>query len=186
MMRETNRTIMPEFLTRYSTRAFSSRQPSRESVLDILEAARFAPSSGNEQPWRFVLGWKGTDLHRRIFETLKEKNQVWNKEIPVYLVLIAKQRFTRVDKENHWANFDLGSAWGFMQVQAQHLGIATHAMAGFDAKAMSRLLALEEEFQPVVVVALGYYGDPANLSEKDQLHHGPKDRRPVEESILAE
>lgn len=186
MMRKTNRTIMPEFLTRYSTRAFSKEQPTREAVLDILEAARFAPSSGNEQPWRFALGWKGSELHQRIFESLTEKNQAWNEKTPLFLVLIAKQRFTRIDKENRWANFDLGSAWGFMQVQAQHLGIATHAMAGFDAQELARRLALKEEFQPVVVVALGFYGDPANLSEKDQLRHGPKDRREVAESILAE
>ena len=185
-MRETNRSIMPEFLTRYSTRAFSSRQPTRESVLEILEAARFAPSSGNEQPWRFVIGWKETDLHQQIFRTLTEKNQAWNKETPVFLALIAKQRFTRIDKDNHWANFDLGSAWGFMQIQGQHLGIATHAMAGFDAEALSRVLGLENEFQPIVVVALGYYGDPANLSEKDQLRHGPRERRSVEASIFKE
>lgn len=185
-MRKTDRNIMSEFLTRYSTRAFSNQMPSRENVLDILEAARFAPSSGNEQPWRFVLGWKGTELHRHIFETLTEKNQAWNEGTPVFLVLIAKQRFTRVDRENYWANFDLGSAWGFMQIQAQRIGIATHAMAGFDAEAISRLIELKEEFQAVVVVALGYYGDPANLSEKDQLRHGPKDRRLVEDSIWTE
>ncbi|BES64883.1 nitroreductase family protein [Gottschalkiaceae bacterium SANA] len=185
-MRETNRSIMPEFLTRYSTRAFTNRQPTRESVLGILEAARFAPSSGNEQPWRFVIGWKKTEIHHQIFSTLTEKNQTWNEGTSTFLVLIAKQSFTRIDKENHWANFDLGSAWGFMQIQAEHDGIATHAMAGFDGEALSRILGLSDEFKPVVVVALGYYGDPANLSEKDQLRHGPRERRSVEASILAE
>lgn len=185
-MRESKYKIMQEFLTRYSTRAFSEQELKRETVMEILEAARFAPSSGNEQPWRFVIGWKDTELHRRIFSTLKEKNKAWNQHTPVFLVLIAKQSFTRVDKENHWANFDLGSAWGFLQIQAQHLGIATHAMAGFDADELANQLDLEEEFQPVVVVALGYYGDPSILSEKDRQRHGPKSRRLVAESILLE
>lgn len=185
-MRESKYKIMQEFLTRYSTRAFDKQEVKRETVMEILEAARFAPSSGNEQPWRFVIGWKDTELHGRIFSTLKEKNKAWNQRTPVFLVLIAKQRFTRIDKENHWANFDLGSAWGFLQIQAQHLGLATHAMAGFDAEELAKHLDLEEEFQPVVVVALGYYGDPSSLSEKDQQRHGPKSRRLVEESILLE
>jgi nitroreductase len=177
---------MPEYLNRYSTRSFQKKMPSREELLDILEAARFAPSCFNEQPWRFVIGWRGGRLHDAIFANLTEKNQTWNRNTPILLVLIANQRFAHNGKDNFWANFDLGTAWGFLQVQAQQLGIATHAMGGFRKAQLHQDLSLREEELPVAVVAMGYYGDLSDLSAEWKERDVPNSRRVVSESILAE
>jgi nitroreductase len=117
---------------------------------------------------------------------LTEKNQVWNLHTPIFLVLIANREFAYNGKENFWATFDLGAAWGFLQLQAQQLGIATHAMGGFRRDALHHVLSLSEKELPVAVVAMGYYGDPAWLPEALRKTDKPNDRREVEASILAE
>lgn len=185
-MRETKQNIMPEFLARFSTRSFDERQIPREILMSILEAARFAPSCFNEQPWRFVIGWRGRELHQVIFSHLTEKNQEWNANSPVLLVLIANQQFAYNGRDNFWAKFDLGTAWGFLQIQAQTLGVATHAMGGFRKKDLHHALSLREEEVVVAVVAMGYYGDGSDLSEELRERNKPNTRRLLSESILAE
>lgn len=185
-MRETKQNVMPEILARFSTRSFQDKAIPREVLLDILEAARFAPSCFNEQPWRFVIGWRGSDLHQLIFSHLTEKNQAWNADTPVLLVLVANQQFAYSGKNNFWAKFDLGTAWGFLQIQAQALGVATHAMGGFRKKDLHEALSLREEEVAVAVVAMGYYGDGSDLTEDLLERNVPNVRRTISESILAE
>ena len=185
-MRETKQKVIPEILARFSTRSFQDRDIPRETLMDILEAARFAPSCFNEQPWRFVIGWRGRDLHQTIFSHLTEKNQAWNANTPILLVLIANQEFAYNGKDNFWAKFDLGTAWGFLPIQAQNLGVATHAMGGFRKRDLHQALGLAEEELPVAVVAMGYYGDGSDLSQDLRERNVPNVRRPLSESILAE
>ena len=152
---------------RYSTRAFSLKEVEATKLDKIMEAARWAPSASNEQPWRFVIGLKGKDSkYDKIFDSLSEFNQLWNKNVPVLILICAYRISSRTGQENPYRFYDAGQAAAMMSIQAVSEELFTHQMAGFDKEKIKESLSLPEGIDPFVVMAVGYQGELQSLHEK--------------------
>ncbi|MGD0959486.1 MAG: nitroreductase family protein [Methylomonas sp.] len=152
---------------RWSPRAFDPHVTlADETVTSLLEAARWAPSCFNEQPWRFVVCIKAKDPAgwHDLWSCLVEKNQEWAQHAPVLILTVAMERFEQTGKPNRWAEFDTGAASLSIALQATALGLATHQMGGFDAERSRQLFNLPAETTPMSVMAVGYQAEAKNLS----------------------
>ncbi len=178
--------ILPVILDRWSPRSFADRDIRPEDLGTIFEAARWAPSSSNEQPWRFLVGTRGSDTYNKIFESLVEFNQTWARTAPVLLLGAAKRTFTRNGNPNAYAFYDLGQAAVTICYQAMALGIFTHQMAGFDRDLARRLLGVPDDFEIGSVMALGYQGDPSALPpEMQKTETAPRTRKPLDAFVFS-
>jgi nitroreductase len=175
--------MMQEIEERWSPRAFDGRDIMEAELMGLLEAASFAPSCMNEQPWRFVVARTRAEKDR-FLTILTPKNQSWAAQASAYLLILSTKTFARGGTENRWHQFDAGTAWGMLSVEAQHRGMITHAMGGFDVKKARELYSIPEEFSVIACVAIGWYGDKASLSEDLQLREEPSPRKSVAELIF--
>jgi len=154
---------------RWSPRAFDANKPvSHDDLLALLEAARWAPSCFNDQPWRFVVCNKNTDADswQNALTTLAERNQLWAKNAPVLVLSVAMANFNHNDKPNRWAMYDTGAAATSLCLQATALGLIVHQMGGFDAEKARELFHLPSDCTPMAMMAIGYQGD-ANMLDED-------------------
>jgi len=181
--RKVNYDIMEEIIHRWSPRAFSNEPVKEEELMAMLEAARFAPSCFNEQPWRFILGYRGEN-REKVLSVLTESNRVWAEKAPVLMIIVAKKTFAMNEKDNFWHMFDTGTAWGYFSLEAERRGFITHGMGGFDKKKTAEIFELGEEYQPIAAVAIGKYGDKEALPEALREREVPADRKPLEDLIL--
>lgn len=181
---DTSVPVHPAIAARWSPSRFDAEyEVPREQLLAILEAARWAPSSGNEQPWRFLVVPRGHPRRAGLEAALKPGN-AWAKRASVLLVSLAKTTWTRNGEPNAWAEHDTGIATGLLLVQATVLGLATHPMGGWDADALRAALEVPAEFRPKAVIAVGRH-DPAledhMLVEREAR---PRTRRPLGETAF--
>jgi nitroreductase len=170
---------------RWSPRAFSDR-PVEEGMLHrLFEAARWAPSSFNEQPWNFVVATKqDEEPHRALAECLNESNRAWAQHAPVLMMSVARLTYSRNGKPNRYAYHDVGQAVAMLLVQATDLELVAHQMAGFDREMAREALAIPEGYDPVAAIALGYPGDPESLSaELQKKEYRPRKRRDFNEFV---
>ena len=158
--------VLPLFHERWSPRSFADKQVSRETLGKVFEAARWAASANNEQPWRFVVGLKGTDTWQKIFDSLVEGNQKWAKNAPVLMVGTAHGIHAKNGRANGFALYDLGGAVAHLTLQAAALGLATHQMAGYDREKARGLLGIPEEYLLGAAIALGYQDEPEKLGDE--------------------
>jgi len=182
----TTEEVLPVIRARWSPRAFSDREVSTADLRKIFEAARWAPSSSNEQPWRFIVGLRNTDTYQKIASSLVEFNQAWALKAPVLILGAAKRHFGHNDSLNAYALYDLGAATGFVTLQATALGLSTHQMGGFDQGVARKALEIPDEFEIGSVMALGYQGEPASLTNSRMLEQetSPRTRKPLAEFVL--
>ena len=171
---------------RRSRRAYSDRMVEPEKIHSLFEAARWAPSSLNEQPWFFVYATRDQQtLYNSIFESLNASNQVWARHAPLLIVSLVRKNFIRFDSPNPSARYDLGAANAFLSLQAAHLGLNVHQMAGFDAATLIGNLRIPERYDPVIVMAIGYPGDaqtlPDNLKARETA---PRERYVKREFVM--
>lgn len=179
--------VLPVILERWSPRAFADRDVSTADLKKVFEAARWAPSSYNEQPWRFILGVRGSTAYDKIGSALIPFNQAWALKAPVLILGVAKTRFSHNNSPNNYAIFDLGAASGFITLQAAALGLATHQMAGVDKDKAREILAIPELYEIGSVMALGYQGEPAALAN-EQLTSSevePRTRKSLSELVMS-
>lgn len=172
----------PMFPARWSPRAFSDQPVSAEQVLVLLEAARFAPSASNHQPWRFVWALRGDDGFAAIRDALVPFNATWAGKAAALIVVATKSTVTTKDgaeAPNHYAAFDAGAAWMSLALQARTSGLMAHAMAGFDHAALARAVALPEGHALHAVVAVGHHGQAADLPEALRAREVPSPRLPL-------
>lgn len=172
---------------RWSPRAFAPRPVPRDDLRTLLEAARWAPSSFNEQPWRFLVAEKDDpDGFARALSCLREKNRAWAESAPVLLLTLAKRSFSNTGGANRHAWHDVGLAMGQLSVQATALGLYLHQMAGILPERVREAYAVPEDFDPVTGVAVGYLGDPETLPEDLRAkERRERRRRPLEELAFA-
>jgi nitroreductase len=157
---------------RRSRRAYSNQPIEQEKITSLFEAARWAPSSMNEQPWVYIYATKDQpELWNKIFDALNESNQVWAKDAPLLIASITRKYFTRNQRENTSAKYDLGAANAFLSLQASAFGLNVHQMGGYDAVKFRNNLNISEEFELGVIMAIGYPGDvnllPENLKIRE-------------------
>jgi nitroreductase len=174
--------VLPVIHERWSARAFSPREVSKLDLRLIFEAARWAPSSNNEQPWRFIVGLRGTSTHQKINESLMGFNQAWAPKAPVLIVGLAKAKMTN-GSPNHFAFYDLGSASAHLVLQAAALGLTSHQMGGVDREKARTLLEIPEDYQIAAAIALGYQDDPETLGNDELIKRelAPRNRKPLDE-----
>jgi nitroreductase len=174
---------------RWSTRAFDQHLPvEREKVLHLLEAARWAPSCFNEQPWRYLV-FDGSDPEalNRARECLVEGN-AWAKEAPLLLISVARDNFTYNEEPNRTAQHDVGLASENLVLQAVELGLAAHQMAGFDVEQSRGEFEIPTGFTPIAMIAIGYpyHGEFHALPEKLQARESaPRERKSIGEIAFA-
>jgi nitroreductase len=159
---------------RQSRRAYSPRPVELEKIKSIFEAARWAPSSMNEQPWVYIYATKDQPgLWEKIFDVLYENNQVWAKEAPMLIVSLVRKNLIRNNTPNPSAKYDLGGANAFLSLQAASLGLNVRQMGGYRIDSVRKNLNIPEAFELGVIMAVGYPGDtdalPENLKDRERL-----------------
>ena len=171
---------------RWSPLAFSEQLVEPEKLRSVLEAARWASSSYNEQPWSFIVATKDNQAEfDRLLSCLAEGNQEWAKNAPVLMISVAKLNFERNGAENRHAFHDVGAAATELAIQATANGLFIHQMAGFDVPKAREVYSIPEGYEPVAAIALGYIGDPQTLSEKLlQRSLAPRTRKPLETFVF--
>lgn len=178
--------ILEVLQQRWSPRAYSDKSVEKEKLQSIFEAARWAPSARNEQPWRFIVGQKGDKTWEIIFETLDEWNQQWTKRAPVLIINIGKKYYDYKHLKNDTYQYDTGQAVAMLVTEVVNQGLIGHQMSGFSAEKASKLFGISEDYQPISVTAIGYPGDPALLPEDMYTSEMDKrKRRPIEETVFA-
>ncbi len=145
--------------SRWSPRAFDGKNIETEKLQRILEAARWAPSASNEQPWYFIVGRQGDETYQKIFETLVEFNQLWAKTAPVLMLAIGKKTSNKTGNNNDWFKYDVGQAVAYLTFQASFEGLFVHQMGGFDAKKATELFNIPGDYEALTAVAIGNQGD---------------------------
>ncbi len=176
--RRSSHSIMPLFLNRWSPRAFAAEPVREEDLMACFEAARWAPSSYNEQPWRFVFARTRDDL--QVFRScLVEFNRLWADKAPVLVAVCAKRRFTASREDNFHAGFDTGAAWALLALEATRRGLSAHGMAGFDRARAREALKVPDDCEIMCFVALGHRGDKGTLPERMRKMEVPNQRKPL-------
>jgi nitroreductase len=171
---------------RWSPRAFSNQEITKETLLSLLEAARWAPSCFNQQPWSFLVATKeNPEEFQKLLGCLVEVNQSWAKTAPVLMISVAKLSFDQGDKPNRHAFHDVGLAVENMVIQATEAGIFVHQMAGFDIGKTRETYGIPATHEPVAAIALGYAGDPEVLDEKMRLRESAaRERNPLRSFVF--
>ena len=174
--------ILDLLAERWSPVTFSDRFLAEETLQILFEAARWAPSSNNLQPWYFIYTFRTTEAFEKIYQCLSEYNQSWVQNAPVLMLAIVDEK-TEDGKENYHALHDLGLAMGNMIMQAQSMEIATHMMAGVDWKKAQKVFEIPEAYHVATAIAVGYYGgDPDDLKENlREREFKPGKRKPLDQ-----
>lgn len=165
------------FLDRWSPRAFSDDQLTQEQIHALFEAARWSPSCFNAQPWRFVYATQGTDAFNPFVDVLAEGNQVWARHAPLLVYAFSYNVFDHNGKPNRWAEFDTGAAWMALTLQANKMGLHTHAMGGFDTEGAYEICNVDSNTHTALcAIAVGKMGDKGKLPDDIAEREVPSDR----------
>lgn len=180
--------VLPAVLGRWSPRSFADRDVSAADLARVFEAARWAASAYNEQPWRFLVGTRNSAAHNKIFSTLIGFNQGWAGAAPVLILGVTSTKFAHNGTPNSYALYDLGAAASALTLQAAALGLSTHSMAGYDQAAARKAFEIPEEYALGAVIALGYQGEPSALGHEQMIamETAPRSRKPLGEFVWSD
>ena len=184
--RSAEHAIDPIFLDRWSPRAFTGEAMPQETLLSLFEAARWAPSAANGQPWRFVYGHRGTESFQTIYDTLDEGNRRWADKASVLIVIVSQTHLKNADGEMRPAYthaFDTGTAWGYLALQETHAGYHAHGMGGINREKAVEVLGIPEGFRVEAAVAIGKIAAKETLPEDLMKREVPSGRKKVAEFI---
>ena len=183
MERDFQYDIMDLIKNRWSPRAFSQTPIDQETIMALIEAASYAPSCFNEQPWRFLVADTPEKL-ALMQSVIMPNNQAWANQAPVLILIAAERSFSHNQADNRWHAFDTGTAWGFLALEAQKRGLITHAMGGFDRKKAREVFAIPDHLTILTVVAVGQYGAKEQLTHELQRREKPNLRKKPEQFLL--
>lgn len=175
------------FLERWSPRAFTGEEIGEKDLLALFEAARWAPSASNLQPWRFVYVRHGTEHFARLLSTLDEGNQRWAKNASALVIILSKtHRVTSTGelRPAYTHAFDTGASWFALALQTQLAGWHAHAMAGVDREKAMQVLGVPEHYRVEAAVAIGRIADPSTLPDDLREREKPSQRKPVSEFVF--
>ncbi|HET7723223.1 MAG TPA: nitroreductase family protein [Propionibacteriaceae bacterium] len=181
----TDAPILDVLAERFSTRVFDPRVTIDEAALaSALEAARWAPSANNTQPWRFIVTRRGTEAFDAIYRSLRDFNKSWAGDASA-LVVAAATTTSEDGRPMPYAQYDTGQAVAHFTVQAHAAGLATHQMGGFDRDAVRAAFDLPDDIAPLTVIAVGALGSLEETSEEVRAREAaPRTRRAISESVL--
>lgn len=182
--RKADHSVDPLFVDRWSPRAMSGETLSEEELMTLFEAARWAPSSFNEQPWKFMYAMKD-DAHWKVFfNLLDDFNQSWCKNAAVLVCLVSAKNFVRNNKPNRNHLSDAGAAWENLALQGHLKGLVVHGMAGYDVEKTRKELQVPDDHEIVHMFAIGKPGTLASLPESLRSMEKPNDRKPLHEFVF--
>ncbi|AMV72607.1 nitroreductase family protein [Desulfuromonas carbonis] len=171
------------FLDRWSPRAMSGEGIPEEELMILFEAARWAPSAFNNQPWRILFARRESEHWPLFLDLLVESNQAWAANAAALLLFLSKTTFDHNGKPARTHSFDTGAAWENLALQALLRGYVAHGMQGFDYERARTVLAVPEGYQVEAMVAVGMPGEKDSLPENLRAKEMPNDRRPLAETI---
>jgi nitroreductase len=172
---------------RWSPRAFAERRVEPDKLVTLFEAARWAASASNEQPWAFLVATQAdAKNYEYMLGVLVDFNRSWANKAPVLILTLAHTQFEKDGRPNRHAFYDLGQAADNLSLQATALGLATHPMAGFNIEAARERFGVPAGWEPVSVIALGYPGDPDSLNEKlREREFAQRQRKPLRNFVFS-
>ena len=182
--RKADHPINPLFVKRWSPRAMSGEPISDDELKRLFEAARWAPSSYNEQPWRFLYAKRDTPNWPKFFDLLVEGNRAWCGNAAVLMVVVSSKVFSRNNKPNPVHVFDAGSAWENLALQGAEMGLVVRGMAGFNMGLAAQVLKVPDTFTVCAMIAVGRPGDTDVLPENYRAMETPSGRKAVREFAL--
>ena len=171
---------------RFSTRAYSGKSVENEKLIELFQAAQWAPSSMNEQPWRFIITPRtDEENYTKLFNTLSEGNKIWAGKAPVLILVAAKKTVDRTGKQNRYSFYDTGSAVALLTLQAQELGLFVHELGGFNVNEAANALKIPNDYIPVVVLVIGYRGNVKELPENLRVRENAvRTRKPLDNFVF--
>jgi len=181
--RRAEHSIFPEFLDRWSPRAMTGEEISREELMVLFEAARWAPSSYNAQPWRMLYALRSSPEWSTFFELLLEGNKAWARNASALVLFVSKKINDRTGQPSITHSFDAGAAWGYFALQGSMQEYAVHGMQGFDYARAQRDLGIPEEFRVEAMIAVGRPAPRESLPAALQAREAPSDRRKLSETV---
>jgi nitroreductase len=181
--RVTTQPIDALFLDRWSSRALSGEALSEAELMTLFEAARWAPSCGNFQPWRFLYARRDTDFWPAFLDLLNAGNRSWAQRAGALVLVISRTHYDGDGRSCVTHSFDAGAAWQNLALQAWLAGLVAHGIGGFDAERARRVLRVPAAYAVEAMIVLGKRGDPALLDESQRRREVPSDRRPLAQSV---
>lgn len=182
-VRKPDRPIEPLLLRRWSPRAMTGAAVGASDLATLFEAARWAPSSYNEQEWRFLYAHREGPHWATFFDLLTEGNRAWCHQAGVLVVVLSHRVFARNGKPNPVHSFDTGAAFENLALQGSAMGLVVHGMAGFDSDRARSALGVPDDYAVEAMVAVGHPGDPADLPEALRKIEAPSQRKPVSDLV---
>ena len=182
--RNTTYDINPLIVNRWSPRSFANDEITDKELFSLFEAARWAPSSSNSQPWRFIYAKRNSKNWNDLFNLLIDFNKQWCADASALVVIVSRKNFENNGKPSITHQFDTGAAWENLAIQAVSQGLVTHAMAGFDYEKARRDLAVPDDYEVVAMVAIGKRGPKEKLSTELQAREVPNVRKPLSEIVM--
>ncbi len=176
--------ISPFILNRWSPRSFTGEEIPEEDLMSIFEAAKWAPSAFNDQPWRFIYARKNTPHWAKIFNLMDEFNQKWAKNTAALVVIVSRQNFTYKNKPNRTHSFDTGAAWQNLALEATAKGYYAHGMSGFDYEKARIELKIPDDYNIEAMCAIGIKDSPEKLPEDMQQNEKPSSRNNLDQIIM--
>ncbi len=183
----TDHPILELLAERWSPYAFDPRPVEEEKLWACLEAARWAASSYNEQPWSFLVAERGNEAEfAKMLSCLVEANQAWAKDAGVLMISVVCKTFQRNGKPNRVAEHDVGLAAGNLTMQATAIGLAVHQMAGIDLDKTRETYGIPDSHDPLTGIAVGYAADPDHAANEQfaQRDRAPRTRKPLDEFVF--
>lgn len=172
------------FLERWSPRAMSGESFTHEELMSLFEAAKWAPSSYNNQPWRFIYALRATAHWQKFFDLLVPFNQSWANKAAVLVVVAGHKKFEFNGKPSRTFAFDTGAAWANLALQASISGFIAHGMEGFDYNRAQTELNIPADYEVLAMIAIGKPGKKEDLSAELQEKEEPSDRKPLAEIVF--
>jgi nitroreductase len=172
------------FVNRWSPRSMTGESIDDKTLMSLFEAARWAPSSYNNQPWRFLYAKKNTSNWELFFNLLLEGNKVWAKNAAVLVVFISRKNFEYNEKPAITHQFDAGAAWENLALEDSIRGIVTHGMQGFNYEKAREQLRISSNFDIMAMIAIGIKGPPDNLPPNLQEKEFPNDRKELSKIVM--
>jgi nitroreductase len=158
--------ITPWIEKRRSLRSFADQDVDMDKINSVFEAARWAPSANNEQPWAYLYATRNqTELYGKLFDALNEGNKLWAGKAPVLVLSLFRKNFSRNNQPNASALYDLGAANAMLSIEATRLGLNVHQMGGFDRERARMNLNIPDTHAPGIMMAIGYPGQVDSLQE---------------------
>lgn len=182
--REAKHPIHPIFLNRWSPRSMTGEEISEKELFSLFEAARWAPSSYNNQPWRYIYAKRETKAFQTFLSFLVEFNQKWAKNSAVLLVMISYNLFDKNQKKSQTHSFDAGAAWENLALEGSARGYVVHGMQGFDYEIARKELQIPGDYTIEAMTAIGKRGEKDLLDPDIKEKEKPSTRKPIEEIIM--